>query len=40
MDWLHRFDFPESDLRYLRVDSAGGVLYEEPIVAGSKAEAE
>ena len=27
MAWLHRFSFTEQDLRYLRVDDAGGIFY-------------
>ena len=38
LDWLHSFDFTEGDLPHLRVDPAGGVFYEDPIVEGSAAE--
>lgn len=31
LDWMHRFDFMESDMPYIHVDSTGGVFYEDPI---------
>lgn len=40
LDWLHRFDFTEADLAYLRVDPTGGVFYEDPVVADSNVETE
>ncbi|MEH6576335.1 MAG: zinc-dependent metalloprotease family protein [Amphritea sp.] len=38
LGWLHRFEFTEQDVPFLRVDRAGGVFYEDPALDGEQAE--